>query len=508
MNHDDGTAVWCAVGGALLLTVIALATLSGVPNCGSPPFRGPVTAQPLLPDGGDVFSTSDAGVRVAIRRIPRIPGVTLQVSPTTLRVFPDGLFQLAGQDSSAFYVQVEQGLPARMDAGVPSPPQVVRTTPVPVNRWHIRDISNGLPRQGQWRQGFDVADLDGDGDLDLVHGPARKGNGGMLMLLNDGHGAFTLWRDARLPPVQLDYGDVAAADFDGNGLVDVALGIHLQGVVILLQTRKGQFVHAPSDDTGAFSSRAVAAADVDGDGRADVVALSDGPRPPSGTRMQPAELGVRAYLLTRDGSVNMWRQPADVVFGDGLATGDVDGDGKQDVLLASRRAGANGLLRLSRGGQFESRELPLPSARALVDDVALTDLDGDGPLDAVLGVHQPEGATWRGTLELLLHPASQPAVESVALDGLPVAIAAHASVVAVALEDGRIQILERVAGDHPLLQAHWPVPAWRVGCKPIRLAWADLDGRPGQELVASFAGEGGGGCQGGGGMEVLAVDRR
>ena len=46
----------------------------------------------------------------------------------------------------------------------------------------------GLPHEGQWRNGFDIADMNGDGLLDIVHGPPRKGDRRPHVFLGDGKG--------------------------------------------------------------------------------------------------------------------------------------------------------------------------------------------------------------------------------------------------------------------------------------------------------------------------------
>jgi len=56
-----------------------------------------------------------------------------------------------------------------------------------------------------------VADMNGDGHLDIVHGPARKQSGPPVIFLGDGQGSWTQWKEARFPSLAYDYGDVEVA---------------------------------------------------------------------------------------------------------------------------------------------------------------------------------------------------------------------------------------------------------------------------------------------------------
>src|SRR5262245_42878837 len=77
-------------------------------------------------------------------------------------------------------------------------------------------FGRGLPTRGQWRNGFAVADMNGDGHPDIVHGPPRKVRGGPVVFLGDGRGGWTVWKDARFPAAPYDYGTAAVADFNGD----------------------------------------------------------------------------------------------------------------------------------------------------------------------------------------------------------------------------------------------------------------------------------------------------
>jgi hypothetical protein len=195
------------------------------------------------------------------------------------------------------------------------------------------ESSEGLPKDGSWRNSLAVADMNGDGFPDLI-APPERGAGGNLpaIFLGDGKGHWKFWETVSWP-AGLQYGSVVAADFNKDGHMDLAFGIHLFGVRVFLGDGKGHFTDASEGLPSDFPSRRVVAADMNGDGYPDLVAISEGPS------SQVAGQGkIRVYYNNRKGTkwtgVNV-AQPGASVGGDWLAVGNFNGDKVPDIVGAS-----------------------------------------------------------------------------------------------------------------------------------------------------------------------------
>src|ERR671928_1580008 len=106
----------------------------------------------------------------------------------------------------------------------------------------FQPFDDGLPRAGQWRHGFAVADMNRDGLPDLVFSSPRKFANPPFVFLNLGGGRWREWREATFPSLSFDYGAVAVADFDGDGANDIAVASHYRGVTAVLGDDDGHFV--------------------------------------------------------------------------------------------------------------------------------------------------------------------------------------------------------------------------------------------------------------------------
>lgn len=221
--------------------------------------------------------------------------------------------------------------------------------------------------------GVAVADLDGDGILDLAvpHFTARPSQAvDVSVLIGRGDGAF-----AEPVPYAVgtrDFHDVVAADFNGDRRPDLAVATQLS-VVVLLNNGTGTFgskVEYPAASTG----RAVAVADFNGDGRLDLAATGGGP---------PGGRGVVAILLGDGAGAFASAVPYEVGrFPYSIVAGDVNGDGTIDLATANNNSADMSILLGNGNGTFgASVEY---DAGGLPTSLAGGDFNADGRLDFVI----------------------------------------------------------------------------------------------------------------------------
>lgn len=365
----------------------------------------------------------------------------------------------------------------------PAPPAPAPAPPAPPSPLTLAPVATELPRTNQWRQGFDLVDLDHDGHIDLLHGPARKHSNHPTLFRGP---TFTA---TPLAPVPFSYGDVVATDLDHDGQLDLAYALHHTGLVA--RRRDGTPI-ALSAAATTFSSRALAAADLDRDGRAELLALSDGPRLNNPTDPTHETLGLLHVTPTSATIV----PGSERVFGDHVSLGDVDGDDDTDVLIASAVTGNRTIL--CRGRPLACAPLPGLRDRALVRAVhaaprlAIVALSvHDRGWRTIIDAIAPDGTV----TSLLDEPGKN---ELLALDrgdldgdGVPELVAARA--------DGALVVIGRAT-------THYPAPPWRAGCAGYALRVADLDGDHRAEVIAAFAGDPAPErCAQGGGFEIVRV---
>jgi len=254
--------------------------------------------------------------------------------------------------------------------------------------------------------GVIASDLDDDGWVDVavtntyIAGPPPH-PGSVRVYLHEGAGA----RSFRTP-VRYDVGAdpwaLAAADLSADGLLDLVASTPDSDQLWLLEqdpSRPGGFLAARNLATPR-APHGVTAADLDGDGRTDLaVALFS---------LSPGGAALLLQDPQWPGSFGGAIQVPFGVGGLGIAAADLDGDGRADLLLASpssdpARAGLYLALQdpLVAGAFRPAVRL---EAGQKPTHVVATDLDGDGHLDLVIA-NDGINATGSGMTVLLADAA-------------------------------------------------------------------------------------------------------
>ena len=242
-----------------------------------------------------------------------------------------------------------------------------------------------------------AADLRGTGTLDLVVAEADSGTVGIL--LGNNNGTFV---PEVLYPLPAPVFTVTAADVNGDGKLDVVAGIlgsaETGPVITLLGDGTGRFgaIHlSPVENfIGVLFTTSIVAKDLNGDSLPDLLVIDE----------SVSAGGAHSYLSRGDGSFKHAQYLAvdsdNFVFYTSAAVGDMDEDGCADAVIGQ----ALGLVTVFKGncdGSFQDLDhaIVVGAGEAPVS-LALSDMNGDGHLDVVtaggvFGV--PPGFGWEAT---------------------------------------------------------------------------------------------------------------
>lgn len=187
-----------------------------------------------------------------------------------------------------------------------------------------------------------------------------------------------------------------AGDVDGDGRDEIVVSFSEINTVRLYKT-DGQVLKEWSGDRESAFGRAVATADVDGDGIRDIAvgAPFDG---------RPVPTGNVSVFRGSDGTL-LWSHEGEIAegrFGWDLSFADVDGDGDPDLLVGAPGAGTLSVFAYEGGtGRLLSSRSLGPSFGFAVAGVA--DIDGNGADEVVVGAPKGHGDDQdRGEVTLFL----------------------------------------------------------------------------------------------------------
>lgn len=296
---------------------------------------------------------------------------------------------------------------------------------------------NAIPITVQAPRSVHLADLNGNGHLDILI--AASGNGTVSWFENSGTNPPQLTQRV-ITTQAAGARSVFAADLTGNGVLDVISASSDNNTVAWYESSGGPnptFSSPRIVSNQAMGAAAVHAADINGDGRIDIIAAiqlsnevawfeNNGDSPPTFTKrtVSNSQNGVQYVLaadLNNDGTTDIisassatsankiswfannggqnptftqYTVDASITTPVSLAVGDLDQDGHFDIAATSAVGNQTFWYRNDGASTPTFTRTLISDDRARPRTVEIADMDGDGDLDIIVGSSSDNQINW------------------------------------------------------------------------------------------------------------------
>ena len=379
--------------------------VSGVRQLESGAFA--VSVSCLGPYEGEVFLAVRGvpkGVRATLSADVLVPPGAVELEVETSRWVLPGRYELVVRGSGrvfsheAMVVLDVEGNPALSPAIVTVPGGGPRGVPLV----RVHGVDGGLMGEflafgTRYGAGIAAGDIDGDGLDEVVVGSVGRGGRALL-------GAFGVDGEP-LTSLEVPHGDkrgalsVACGDVDGDWVEEVVVGSYEpfrrggKGAVRVYKYLDSRFVEAalvlyPFQGVDYRKAPQVAVGDVDGDGRGELIVA------PGGERRAPSH--VKVFGVDTEGGLGRWsaHPVTEMVvdpggYGANVASCDTDGDGRAEIFLGAgpgpRRGTDVTILGSEEGGLYVRGGFEAYAGGRYGVVVSCGDTDGDGLAEVITG---------------------------------------------------------------------------------------------------------------------------
>lgn len=231
---------------------------------------------------------------------------------------------------------------------------------------------------------LEIGDVDGDGKDELVI--ATHDSGVVAVIdpeLADGKGAGVTEMD-QLADTFVH--EIEIGDLEGDGKLEFfatpsernKANASQPGLVVMYRFEGGKYVRSVVEDQPGTHAKEILATDIDGDGKSEFFSVFEA-EVDNGTVVRPVT--IRQYLPKAGGGFDK----VDVMTIDDrqtrfLVPGDVDGDGRKELVAAAMKTGL-WLLDSEDGGKTWTKTLIDDKSGGFEHAAAMADLDGNGTLE-------------------------------------------------------------------------------------------------------------------------------